>query len=267
MADGIPLPEGMEPVEVPAEAVAAPAPVVGPLPFNYKVNAAGGFDKYGYSETAVAKDWRAPTEKLSTNVLRPDSDHVFELRTMLSKEPDELLNPPALGKQEKKEKAAADKAERDRRAALGDEARANEDEQKKAKKWFEARSLARRALAVRVGRKAYNYGIGFTTTPSEIPAEQLTTINAAIAKVLPADEITLTNDQAVMLLTHAVPLSKEVQKYFNADARLSAYQSVTKDICELLLVDEMEGGRFNALEVRARTAHEPPRDEHAAPEN
>jgi hypothetical protein len=251
---GIPLPEGME--EVPVEAVPVapvPAPVVGPLPFNYKVNAADGFDKYGYSDTAVVKDWRTPTVRLSTVFERPESDHLFELRAILSKEPDELLNPPPLGKEEKRVKAAADKAERDRRAALGDEARASEDEEKRAKKWFETRALARRALAVRVGRKAYNYGIGLVTTPSEISAEHLTTINAAIAKVLPDDEITLTNDQAVTWLTHAVPLTKEAQKYFNAHSSLSAYQSITKDICELLLVGEMEDGRFNALEVRVRT--------------
>ena len=248
---GIPLPEGMEYVEAPAEAAPAPAAVVGPLPFNYKVNANGGFDKYGYSETAVAKDWRAPTERLSTVVGRPDSDHLFELRAMLSKEPDELLNPPPLTREEKKAKAAADKAERERRAALGDEACAEEDEQNKATKWFAARLLARRALAVRFGRKAYNFGIGLVTTPSEIPAEQLATINAEIAKVLPDDEITLTNDQAVMWLTHAVPLTREVQKYFNSHSSSSAYQSITRDICALLLVGEMEDGRFNALEVCA----------------
>jgi hypothetical protein len=255
----IPLPEGM-PMPVPvavADAPEAPAPatVVGPLPFNYKQNDTGGFDKYGYAETAVAKDWRTPTVKLSTDVKRPESDHLFEMRAMLSKEPDELLNPPPLSKEEKKTKAAADKVERERRAALGDAARKQEDEQKKATKWLEARSLARRALAVRIGRKAYNYGVGLVTTPSEIPDEQLATINADIAQVLPNDEITLTNDQAVMWLTHTVPLSKEVLKHFNTHSSFSAYQSITKDIRELLLVDELEDGRFHALEVGARTCY------------
>ena len=242
--DAVPLPEGMEM----ADEVPVPAHVVGPLPFNYKVNPDGGFDKFGYSNTAIAKDWRTPTERLATVFERPDSsDHLFELRAILSKEPDALLNPPPPTKDEKKVTAAAVKAERERRAALGDEARDQEDEEKKAKKWFESRLLARHALAVRIGRKAYNYGIGFTTTPSQIPAEQLTTINAEIAKVLPEDEIKLTNDQAVTWLTHAVPLTKEVQKYFNVGSSLSSYQSVTKDIYDLLLVDELDSGRFNAL--------------------
>jgi hypothetical protein len=256
----VPLPEGL-PEMVPDEpfaeagdaAVPAPATVVGPLPYNYKVNDAGGFDKYGYSNTAIAKEWRAPTVRLATVILRPDADHLFELRTIIAKEPDELLNPPPLSKEEKKAKAAAEKAEKDRRAGIGDEARGQEDEKKKANKWLEARSLARRALAVRIGRKAYNYGIGFTSTPSVIPAVQLTTINAEIAKVLPDDKITLTNDQAITWLTHAVPLTKDAQKYFNVNSGLSAYQSVTKDMCELLLVDVIENGRFNALAVCART--------------
>ena len=75
------------------------------------------------------------------------------------------------------------------------------------------------------------------------------TINAEITKVLPEDEISLTSDQAVTWLPHAVPLSKEVLKWFNKVSSMSAYQSVTKDIYELLLVDELEEGRFNNLEV------------------
>ena len=39
---------------------------VGPLPYNYKLNEAGGFDKFGYSHTATAKEWRDPTEKIAT---------------------------------------------------------------------------------------------------------------------------------------------------------------------------------------------------------
>ena len=49
----IPLPSG-----VPAPAAPpAPAPVIGPLPYNCKLNADGqGFDIYGYSQTAIAKE-------------------------------------------------------------------------------------------------------------------------------------------------------------------------------------------------------------------
>ena len=96
--DEIPLPEGMEPIQVPAVAVPT-----GPLPYNYKVNPAGGYDKFGYSHTAVAKSWRAPTEKLITVVERPSSDHLFD-NPFLSKQPDELLNPPPLTKEDKQAK-------------------------------------------------------------------------------------------------------------------------------------------------------------------
>ena len=132
--DAFPMPDGVEEVQAePVPLAPTPAAVVGPLPFNFKVNPNGGFDKFGYSQTAVAKDWRAPTEKLSTVVERPDSsDHLFDVRAMLSKKPDELLNPPPPTKDEKRAKAAADKSERDRRAALGDEGRETEDEEKKA---------------------------------------------------------------------------------------------------------------------------------------
>ena len=44
---------------------------VGPLPYNYKLNEAGGFDKFGYSHTATAKEWRDPTEKIATEYERP----------------------------------------------------------------------------------------------------------------------------------------------------------------------------------------------------
>ena len=248
----IPLPEGVGAVPPPAQP-AAPPSIPGPLPFNYKVNADGrGYDKYGYSHTAVAKDWRSPTEKLATYSKKPQSDHLFELTSILQKQPGTLLNPAPLDKVAKRAKNKADADERDRRAALGDAARAMEDEKITAEKWMQARDLSRRTLACRIGRKAYNYGVGLTTTPSEIPAEQLATINSEISKVLPDDDDhVLTSEQAVTWLTHAVPLSEEVKKYMNAGSRLSSYQSVTKDIYELLMVSELTDGRFNGLEVRA----------------
>ena len=250
MPDHVPAGEADTPMpeeEVPPPAVARDP---GPLHHSFQVNPTGGFDRYGYSRTAVAKEWRAPSEKVAWEAERPpNSDHLFAHDIMLSKQPNELLNPPPLTKEEKKAKAEAAKAEKDRRAGLGDGAREAEDEQTKADKWLEARSLSRRALAVRIGRKAWNYGIGMVNTPSEIAAEHLVAINAEITKVLPEDEISLTSDQAVTWLPHAVPLSKETIKWFNKVSSLSAYQSVTKDIYELLLVDELEEGRFNNLEV------------------
>ena len=239
----IPLPGGMEPAPEAALDI-----VVGPLPFNFKENPLGGFDKYGYSHTAVAKDWRSPTEKLLTVVERPSSDNLFDFASILSKEPGELLNPPPLTKEEKKAKATADKAERERRAELDDDARDKEDAEKKDEKFQQARALSRRGLAMRIGRKAFNYGTSHkSSTPSEIPEEHLTTINDYIAKVLPDDDIKLTSDQAVTWLCHAVPLSPDTLKFFSSSSRFSAYQSIAKDICELLLVDELVDGRFNQL--------------------
>jgi hypothetical protein len=254
----LPLPAGME------EPPPATARDPGPLHHSFKINPTGGFDRYDYSRTAVAKDWRVPTEKVAWVAERPpNSDHLFAHDSMLSKQPNELLNPPPLTKEEKKAKAETARAEKDRRAGLGDAAREAEDEQTKADKWLEARSLSRRALAVRIGRKAWNYGIAMTTTPSEIATEQLVTINAEITMVLPEDEISLTSDQAVIWLPHAVPLSKETLKWFNKVSSISSYQSVTKDIYELLLVDELEEGRFKDLEVCAHAAG-PRRDAHYA---
>ena len=49
----IPMPDGMPAPAAPP----APAPVIGPLPYNCKLNADGqGFDIYGYSQTAIAKE-------------------------------------------------------------------------------------------------------------------------------------------------------------------------------------------------------------------
>ena len=86
----IPLPSG-----VPAPAAPpAPAPVIGPLPYNCKLNADGTrFDIYGYSQTAIAKDWRTPTELLSTARVRPKPDKLFDFpASFLSKQPDELTS-------------------------------------------------------------------------------------------------------------------------------------------------------------------------------
>jgi len=167
----IPLPEGMEAVQDEDVATAAP---VGPLPYNFKLNAeTGHYDKYDYSHTDVAKDWRAPSMKVATVIERPKPDNLFDHigATLLSAQPTDLLNPPPLSKEEKNRKAAAAKAERDRRAGLGDEARAEEDDKIKGEKWLARRDLARCALAVRMGRKAFNYGTGSKTLMGPRPWE------------------------------------------------------------------------------------------------
>jgi hypothetical protein len=58
----IPLPEGMPPSP-------AAAAVVGPLPYNFKMNADGvSFDEYGYSDTADAyKSHSATSERRTTD--------------------------------------------------------------------------------------------------------------------------------------------------------------------------------------------------------
>ena len=156
----IPLPDGMEHEAPP------PAPGVGPLPFNYVANPDGSWSQLGYSHTATAKEWRAPTEKVKTIYERPAPDHLFSAGELheLSRQPNELLNPPPLSREEKRAKRDEEKAERERRADIGDEARAEEDEMKRVQKWLEDRVLNRRRLAVRFGRKAWNYGDALTTT-------------------------------------------------------------------------------------------------------
>ena len=211
----IPLPEGMPPAP-------AAAAVVGPLPYNFKMNADGvSFDEYGYSDTAVVKDWRQPTKFIGTKVTRPSSDDLFTLpKNIISMEPDELLNPSQqLTKEEKKAKAQAAKDERARRDALGDAGREAEDAKLKHDKWLAARVLNRRELAVRIARKTYGYGVALTSIPSVIAAEHLDMINSEIAKVLPEDNITLSSDQAVAWCFHAVPLDMAALKYYNVHSR------------------------------------------------
>ena len=53
-----------------------------------------------------------------------------------------------------------------------------------------------------------------------------------------------------MLLTNAVPLNQTVVKFYNQNTRLSTYLSITRDLHDLLLVDKLEDGRFNDLDVR-----------------
>ena len=156
------------PVELEAEAVPAAAPAVkGPLPFNYVASEDGlSWTKMGYSQTAVAKDWRTPTEKINTVYELPAPDHLFSVGelALMAKQPNDLLNPPPLSKEEKRERSVAGKAEAVRRTKdLSAEARAEDDEQKRAKKWLDDRALNRRRLVVRIGRKAWNYGLSLTT--------------------------------------------------------------------------------------------------------
>ena len=172
----------------------------------------------------------------------------------------------------------ANKAEAERRSDLSDVDREWEDEQTRAEKWLKERELNRRRLAVRIGRKAWNYGISLSVmcvtthaaatlpqpcslshAPSPVFAPRPTTfteqcleqVNAEIAKVMPEDGIDLSADEALMWIPHSVPLDKEAIKYYNAGAKLSAYQSITKDMYELLLIEDEEmanTSRFVCLE-------------------
>ena len=151
-----------EPDEEMAESEAAAPAVEGPLPFNYVANEAeDGVESWtlmGYSHTAVAADWRTPTEKMQTVFKRPAPDHLFSAGQLdrMAKAPDALLNPPPLQKEEKKAIKQANKAEAERRSDLSDVDREWEDEQTRAEKWLKERQLNRRRLTVRMGRKAWN---------------------------------------------------------------------------------------------------------------
>jgi hypothetical protein len=108
--------DAAEPFAVPLEAVpveeAAPPAAAAvatkcPLPYNYRQGSVdGSYDKLGYSNTATAKEWRKPTERITTVYERPEADHLFGAGQLahLSKNPDDLLNPPPLSKEEKKAK-------------------------------------------------------------------------------------------------------------------------------------------------------------------
>ena len=110
----------METADIPEAVAEAAAPAVkegppGPLPFNYVANQDEGdgesWTLLGYSHTAVAKDWRKPTEKIKTVFKRPTPDNLFSAGELVSmaKQPDALLNPPPLTKEEKKAKKEANK--------------------------------------------------------------------------------------------------------------------------------------------------------------
>lgn len=236
-ADELPLPQGM-----PAAAV------VEPLPYNYVVNG-DGYDKMGYSNTALASTWRTPTVRLSTVYERPKPDHLFDCAP-LDKEPGDLLNPPkpTLSKEEKAAKLAAGKAESARRKALSEEAQAAEDERVRVDKWLDARKLDRRGLAVRIGRLALNHCRSITHLPTAMPAEHLDFVSKMIEKALPIDEIEFTAEQAATWIYHSVPLTQQVLKYYAIGAKMSGYSSITKDIYELLMVEELEGSRFADLD-------------------
>ena len=68
--------------------------------------------------------------------------------------------------------------------------------------------------------------------------------------MLPKDGIKLSSDEAVTWLPNSVPLDKKAKAFYNAGSRISAYQSITKDVYELLLVEEeeMDDSRFTQLE-------------------
>ena len=232
-----------------------------PLPFNWsKDEETGMFTRLAYTGTQTAGDWRLPTvlETNTTKVEKPPATRLFGEGQNLSLrlEAHALLNPPPMTKQEKHTQKQLAVQERSRVKELTPEQKEEEKYKANIKKLAEQNAMARRTMAVRFARAAFNYGIGILIpAPENLAPSLLEHVNKHVAKVLDLEEgsedavaLAMNAEQFCMWVPHATLLTGDAVKYYQ-DA-LSTYQRVTKDITDMLLLEE--GCYYNGLEEEPR---------------
>lgn len=216
-----------------------------PLPYNWKDNGNGVYVKLGYSATALGKDWRQPDLELKeASTERPEPQALFGVGEChhFSHKPTELLNPPKqkLTKEERQAKVKATKEEKARYEALEPRARKEEDDAKKMAKMEEDRKTARFAIAVKAARMVAGFGLGVAEVPAVVVEETLDAANALIAKLLPDDNITLSQEEFKMYVFNAIPLVGDARLWYQDS--IAGLVCITKDNINLLLLED--GTRF-----------------------
>ena len=226
-----------------------------PLPYNFKAigepptaSAPGSqqFVEYGYSHTAKVKDWRFPTEIISTHVRRPPPNPLYwsgEMKSMI-KGPDDLINPLITPptRDEKRAAKEAKAAERERFAGLEENAKAAETEAKLMAENEAKRAMVRKHLAVRVARYSIGGGVAFPQLPDSLESGIVTAANLIVSHVIP-DAEAFTADELLTWVFNDIPLGPAngpTAAWYLED--ITSYRKLTKDVIELIVREE--GTRF-----------------------
>ena len=220
-----------------------------PLPYNFKAIGEDGnqqFVEYGYSHTAIAKDWRFPTEIIATYVRRPPPNPLYwsgEMKSMV-KGPNDLINPLITPptREEKRAAKAAKAAERARFTGLDENAKAAEKEEKLMAENEEKRAMARKHLAVRVARYSIGGGVAFPHLPDSLEPGIVTAANMLVSHVIP-DAEAFTADELLTWVFNDIPLGPaKGPNYLWYMEDIASYKKTTKDVIELIVREE--GTRF-----------------------
>lgn len=219
-------PPAAAPVATPAVVVPFPHPVrsIFYKPSEGATEAAREYVKMAYPPGAIVKDWREPTavfEPLTRLGELPSLRGKVTLPALfgsvpIDKNPDDLLDPPELTREERRAASAARRNRSEEEVAADLRAKLQRD-----------RDLQLRQITVKLGRQALDYVQGLEISVSAL---QLSLVNDAIKELYP--DRALTSDEAVTWIFHERALTGDVLKHYRPHiSEYKACASLPPNLC------------------------------------